>query len=111
MTWMSIKDSSIYHRWRIVENLGLIILILLLIFSKAIKKSWNTFWISIFATTSGLGLYEFVFSQHKYGTWKYQKVSKWFGIPHPSYIFWLIVIIISIIMIIYLFYKEAKSKN
>ncbi|OQX71605.1 hypothetical protein B6D52_00895 [Candidatus Parcubacteria bacterium 4484_255] len=111
MTWMSIKDADVYHVWRVVENFGLILLILLLIFSKAIKKTWNTFWVSIFATISGLGLYEFAFSQYKYGTWRYQKTSRWFGISHPSYNFWLIVIIISIIMIIYLFHKDAGRQN
>ena len=111
MTWMSVKSPNVYHMWRIVENFGLILLILLLIFPKIIKKTWNTFWISVFATTSGLALYEFAFSQYKYGTWKYQKTSEWFGISHPSYIFWLIVIIVSIIMIIYLFYRDIGCRK
>lgn len=107
LTWHADKkilSPDYYHTWRVVENLGLIIIILLLIFVKKVRNIW----ISILSAISGLALYEFVFCQIGYGDWKYQKTSLWFGIPHPSYKLWLIVFFISIIGIILIMIKGKK---
>jgi Flp pilus assembly protein protease CpaA len=110
LTWQmdqKIINPDYYHLWRVVENLGLIIIILLLIFVKKVRNIW----ISILAATSGLALYEFVFRQVGYGDWKYYKSAPWLGIPNPNYQLWLVIFIISVIGIILIMFKNRKYNN
>ena len=99
-------SSDYYHLWRVIENSGLILLILLLIFVKKVRNIW----ISILAGISGLALYEFVYCRIAYQNWFYQKTSLWLGIPHPPYQFWLIIFFLSIIGMILIMIKEKKLK-
>jgi hypothetical protein len=98
-------DPDYYHLWRIVENSGLIIIILLLIFTKKVRNIW----LSILSATSGLALYEFIFRQIGYGDWKYYKSNLWLGIPNPNYQLWLGIFFISIIGIIIILFKNKKQ--
>ena len=110
LTWtMDTKpvSSDYYHLWRVVENSGLILLILLLIFVKKVRNIW----ISILAGISGLALYEFVYCRVAYQNWFYQKSSLWLGIPHPPYQFWLVLFILAVIGIIIILIKNKKSIN
>lgn len=110
LTWSSNQNSinpDYYHLWRLVENLGLILLILLLIFAKEVRNIW----ISILAAISGLALYEFVYCKVAYQNWFYQKTSLWIGIPHPPYQFWLIVFLLSLIGIMIILFKDKKFIN
>ncbi len=107
LTWNMDRDAinpRYYHSWRIVENLGLIIIILLLIFTKKVRNIW----ISILATSSGLAIYEFVFRQIGHGSWKYYKPETWFGIANPNYQIWLGILFISLIGIMLLLIKNKS---
>jgi len=97
--------SGLYHLWRVVENFGLIFLILLLIFIKEVRNIW----ISILAAISGLALYEFIYCRVAYQDWFYQKTSLWLGIPHPSYQFWIILFFLAVIGIIIILSKDRKN--
>jgi len=100
-----ILDSYYYHAWRLTENLGLIIIILLLIFTSKVRN----FWLSIFSASSGLAIYELLMRKVGYNDWTYQKTSTWLTLHHPSYILWVIALIISIISIILILVKDKNK--
>ena len=104
LTWWTDRNTlkklhpQRYHISRIIENLGLIGIILLLTFIKADLSIW----IALLAACSGLCLYEFVFCHFSYNDWKHQKTSKWMGIPHPGWQVWMVIFILSSSGLVYL---------
>lgn len=91
-------NSFKYHFWRVVENLGIVGIIFLLIFTKANLGIW----IALLSASSGLCIYEFCFCSASYGNWKHKKTSKWFGVSHWSWQTGIIIILLSTAGLIFL---------
>ena len=91
-------NSRTYHTWRVVENLGLIGVILLIGFVH--PANWLI--ISLLSAVGGLIIYLRCFSYGRHDNFWHHSQSEWFGISKPNITIQIVIFIISVVSLGYI---------
>ena len=89
-----IPTSKIYHIYRAIGDLGLVVLSMYIL----------GFWVALFTNVTGMILYEFINTEMMHGDWKFLKTWPWkiggLNIPYVRFPVWCMVLIINFFLML-----------